>query len=457
MLLTLEFIPVTSLRPTEAFSEDIICDLLKSITCSSFNKPLFIDRENRFILDGHHRYEAAQRMGVQYLPAFLLDHRDKAVQAYSRDTGEILNKKELYELYKLGKLLRVKSTKYVVESCPDIDLKIPLSMLMETEIKKGQVFPSPSAVSMSNGYTELKSVVSCPVFVKNEGFNLAGSIKLKPARRMIKELEKKYPGKSLQVIESTSGNMGVALSMVCAERGHKFTAVVDPNITEQNLHSMLAMGSNIITVNEKDSNGGYLQTRINRVRSEIQNNRELFWSNQYTSDCNWLSHFESTAPEIFNSFPKVDFLFVGAGTLGTLIGCEKYFRQYSKNTKVIAIDILGSVTFGSVEKSRHIPGLGASKKPPLLQHFTGAHVHVSEEETLLMAQELSSQGCLYGGSTCSVLAGIRNYFKEREIFEGATIVAISPDFGAKYLETMYSKKWCEEKIGFFKKCEEKAA
>ena len=89
----------------------------------------------------------------------------------------------------------------------------------------------------------------------------------------------------------------------------------------------------------------------------MQEKPELVWVNQYANPANPNVHTSRTATAILKEFPKVDFLFVGAGTTGTLMGCIYKFREASPATVIVAVDAVGSVTFGQQPKTRFIPGL----------------------------------------------------------------------------------------------------
>lgn len=284
------------------------------------------------------------------------------------------------------------------------------------------------------------------VFLKLEGLNLAGSIKIKTALRMLKGLEDRNeasPGRN-RIIESSSGNLGIALSMICKERGYEFCCVVDPNISPRSLELIRLYGGHIELVTRPDANGGYLQSRIQRIRELLAADPTLVWTNQYANQDNVLAHYETTAVEIHSQFPKLDFLFIGAGTTGTLVGCARYFAEKSPLTKIVAVDPEGSVTFGKPSQRRLIPGLGTSRRPEITSlHNVHQVITVSEVDTIRTCREVLERYRLFiGPSTGTVLHGVRSYpssFQNNE-----TIVVISPDFGDKYLDTVYNPDWVQK-------------
>lgn len=286
------------------------------------------------------------------------------------------------------------------------------------------------------------------IYLKLEGLSLTGSIKVKSAIYMVEQLEKSgllFEGKT--VIESSSGNLGLALSMVCANKGYKFICVSDPNISPFNKNMIKAYGAELVIINEKDENGGFLGSRIKYIKNLINKDRNLVWTNQYENYDNVKAHYYSTAKAITKEFPKIDYIFVGAGTTGTLGGVSTFIRENYPKTKIIAVDTLGSVTFGGEAGKRFIPGLGTSSPPPIREYSSYDEIiYIPELETIKMCNKLATKGYCFGGSTGTVLVGMRDFLKEHNI-SNAIVVAISPDMGEKYIDTVYDHKWVNEKFG----------
>jgi 2,3-diaminopropionate biosynthesis protein SbnA len=287
-------------------------------------------------------------------------------------------------------------------------------------------------------------------FIKYEGLNIAGSIKLKTAKYLLDGLEKEYnisPNKNI-IIESSSGNLGIALSILCRIKKYQFICITDPNTLPIAEKYMELYGAKIIKVTEKDESGGYLAKRISLIHSLLKNNSNMIWTNQYASKYNVLAHYSTTAKEIFERFPNLDYLFIGAGTTGTLVGCAKFFKEYSPKTKIIAVDTKGSITFGFPSSPRYIPGIGTSRIPEIT---STDNIHdiilVSEEETVINSNQLLREyGLFLGGSSATVLWAAKQYIKGLRN-KNISLVALSPDFGEKYIDTIYNPKWVEEKFG----------
>ena len=176
------------------------------------------------------------------------------------------------------------------------------------------------------------------------------------------------------LVESSSGNLGVALSMIAASKGYQFLCVTDSRCNLSTRLLMEALGSEVHVIADQDSNGGFLGTRIEYVRQLCASDERYVWLSQYTNAGNWRAHYRTTAPEIAQQFPDLDVVFIGAGTTGTLMGCARWFRQWHRPVRLVAVDSVGSVAFGGEPARRMIPGLGMRMRPPLLDESVVAEV-----------------------------------------------------------------------------------
>lgn len=279
------------------------------------------------------------------------------------------------------------------------------------------------------------------VFVSLEGLSPARSIKLKTALNIINRLETEYGKQILKkksIIESSSGNLAIALAQICKERDYKLTIVVDPLISESVLKYLELYQVNVVKVTEKDKNQGYLLSRIDKVK-ELTATGDYIWTNQYENPANVEAHYKFTAPLLHKVIPNPDFLFLGAGTCGTLTGVARYFKEHSPKTKIVAVDVDGSVIFGKEPKPRLIPGMGAGKVPKNLDlKYIDETIWVTEEKTIRMITKLlNDTGLLFGGSTGTIMAAIEDYFAKLDL-KPKQVLTISPDFGDKYID-IYKK------------------
>jgi len=286
------------------------------------------------------------------------------------------------------------------------------------------------------------------VFLKLEGFNVTGSIKIKTALGLLEDLEKRglaNPSETV-IVESSSGNLGLALSLLCAAKGYKFICVTDPNANHSSVREMELYGAEVIVVSDRDSAGGFLGTRLKVIDNILCSDPNAVWLNQYANIANKNVHAEQTGNEIAAEFDKVDWLFVGTGTTGTLCGVSERLRQEFPSIKVVAVEPVGSVTFGGRPARRTIPGIGTSVRPKLAELLDPDRVvEISEEETIDSCFAfVRDYHLLVGGSTGTVLAAVQRLAPEFRF--GETIVAISPDLGERYLDTVYKKADCESLV-----------
>jgi cysteine synthase A len=288
------------------------------------------------------------------------------------------------------------------------------------------------------------------LFAKLEALNPGGSMKDRPALAILEEaLRSGAIGRDTVVIESSSGNMGVGLAQVCRYHGLRFLCVVDTKTSSTNLRVLRAYGAEIDMVSEPDPESGeFLQGRLNRVRELLGTIERSFWPNQYANLQNPASHYSTTMHEIATALcGKVDFLFVATSTCGTVRGCVEYVRQFGLDTRVIAVDALGSMIFSDVKAKRMVPGLGAGLRPPLCESLLiDECVHVSDIDCVVGCRRLiSREAILSGGSSGGVLTAVEKL--QERIPDGANCVAILPDRGERYLDTLFDDDWVREYLG----------
>ncbi|WP_445395843.1 2,3-diaminopropionate biosynthesis protein SbnA [Zobellella sp. An-6] len=281
------------------------------------------------------------------------------------------------------------------------------------------------------------------VLAKMEMMNPGGSIKDRPAKYMLEAgIQAGTINSGSHIIESSSGNLAIALAMACKLKGLPFTAVVDPKISPTNLKMLRLYGANIVSVTEKDQNDGYLLTRINTVKQLLLSIPNSVWVNQYANPDNWRSHYHGEADEILRQTDRdIDYLVIGASTSGTLMGVSRRLREHFPAMKVIAVDIVGSVLFGGKSSPREIPGIGASRVPELLSPEEVDNViYVDDYESALGCRELlAKEGILAGGSSGSSVSAIGKLLPD--IPDGKCVLTLLPDRGERYLDLVYDEDW----------------
>lgn len=286
---------------------------------------------------------------------------------------------------------------------------------------------------------------SITVVAKMELLNPGGSIKDRPALYMLQEgLKSGLIHKDSHIVESSSGNLAIALAMACKIYGLKFTAVIDPKIASANLQMLKLYKANIEMVSEKDQNGGYLKTRIDTVQRLCRQLPNAVWINQYANPNNWKSHYYGEAEEIINQIDRsIDYLVVGASTSGTIMGVSRRLKEKFPHLKVIAVDIVGSVLFGGHSGPREIPGIGASTIPALLSpDEIDDVIYVDDYESALGCRELlENEGIFAGGSSGSSISAIKKLIPT--IPSGSCVLTLLADRGDRYLDLVYDEEWFE--------------
>jgi len=286
------------------------------------------------------------------------------------------------------------------------------------------------------------------VFLKLEGFNVTGSIKIKTAIELVEDLERRGLARPHEtvLVESSSGNLGLALSLVSAIKGYEFICVTDPNANRSAIRGIELYGGKVLVVEERDAANGYLGTRLKKIDEILRSNPNAVWLNQYANVANKNAHAKQTGEEIAREFDKLDWVFVGTGTTGTLAGVAERLRPKFPGIKVVAVEPKGSVTFGGTPAKRNIPGIGTSVRPKLADLAKPDRiVEVSEAKTVEACLSfVRDYHLLVGGSTGTVLAAVQQLAGEFQ--PGEIIVAISPDLGEKYLDTVYDPIWVDQVI-----------
>ena len=201
------------------------------------------------------------------------------------------------------------------------------------------------------------------VFAKLELRNPMGSAKDRAAASMLVAAVCEgtvIPGRTT-VVESTSGNTGLALASVCKYFRLPLICVVDNRVTPQHRNLLRAFGATLDEVVIPDpATGELLPARLRRVQELLESNRPAFWPNQYANLANARAHMV-TCGEIFAQLGRApDYIFCATGTCGTLRGCADYVRREGAPTALVAVDAVGSRIFGDAPQRRIIPGLGSA-------------------------------------------------------------------------------------------------
>jgi N-(2-amino-2-carboxyethyl)-L-glutamate synthase len=284
---------------------------------------------------------------------------------------------------------------------------------------------------------------SLDVIAKLEFLNPGGSVKDRPAKFIVeKGLQDGTITSNSHLIESTSGNLGIALAMMARVYKLSFTCVVDPKISPTNLQILRQLGANIEMVETPDDQGGYLKTRIQRVHQLREIIPHSVWINQYANQLNWQAHYNGIGSEIIaNLDGNLDCLVIAVSTTGTILGVARRLREKFPKIRVVAVDAVGSVIFGAAPAPRELPGIGSSRVPELLNAAEiDEVVYVDDLESMGGCRDLVSyEGIFAGGSSGSVVAAIQKLLPTFP--KDYRVATLFPDRGERYLDLVYDDAW----------------
>jgi 2,3-diaminopropionate biosynthesis protein SbnA len=281
------------------------------------------------------------------------------------------------------------------------------------------------------------------VIAKLELLNPGGSMKDRSARHIVEAGLREgsiLPGSHL--IESSSGNFGIALAIAARIYDLRFTCVVDPKTTRANVAILRGLGADVEIVSERDHAGGYLHSRIRRIGELLAAMPGAIWVNQYANDRNWEAYYHGTGAELSDQLVHPpDVLFAAVSTTGSILGCARRLRERFPELRVVAVDAVGSVIFGPPAGPRELPGIGSSRVPELCRpEEIDDVVHVDDVDAALGCRELLlAEGIFAGGSTGAVVAAIERGLPA--LPRPCRIVAIFPDRGDRYLDLVYDDDW----------------
>ena len=246
------------------------------------------------------------------------------------------------------------------------------------------------------------------------------------------------------LIESTSGNLGVALAAICRAEGVPFTAVTDRLAARSVVAAMRRHGARVITATDPDTDCSYLNDRLRIVREYLTADPRLTWTNQYENQANPLSHELSTGPELRAQVEGTAVVLVPVSTGGTLAGVSAFARRHAEWT-VIGVDVHGSHAFRYAPGRRLLPGIGASRASAFLPGAGPAAGAGGGVE--LVTAEQAVAACLWlaeharigiGGSSGAAVAAALSLVGDGRADD---IVCLCPDGAANYLDTIYSASW----------------
>ncbi|WP_026165923.1 pyridoxal-phosphate dependent enzyme [Corynebacterium mastitidis] len=293
------------------------------------------------------------------------------------------------------------------------------------------------------------------VWAKLEGFNPGGSAKDRTAAALVENAlssGRLRPGGT--VVESSSGNLGMALARECCLRGMSFHCVVDPRTNRYAASVMEALGATVHRVTEPDpATGDWLAARRNRVRDLLEELPGSVNLDQYSNRAVFPAHARGTMREIVEQLGHAPaHLFAAVSTTGTLGGCLEYLRGTRAATRVTAVDATGSVLYGGCRGERPLPGFGAGVVPELStqsQPHSVARINAARAVAgarLVARREAYLPGAS-GGAVVAALLGAASPADPAADSPENDAVLIFHDHGYAYLDTVYSDAWVREHLG----------
>lgn len=290
------------------------------------------------------------------------------------------------------------------------------------------------------------------VLAKLEFMNPGGSMKDRIAIKMIERAESEgriRPGDTL--VEPTSGNTGVGLAMAAAVKGYRLIITMPMKMSEEKRRLLRAYGAELIlTMTElpHDHPDNYIEV-AKRIARE---NPRTYLLNQYENAGNPDAHYEGTGPEIWaQSSGRVDYFVSGMGTGGTITGIARYLKEKNPAVKIIGVDPAGSIYTGDAKGSYQVEGIGYDFYPKVFDtRLVDKMYRIGDAESFHEARLMArSEGILAGGSTGTVVAGVRHLLSENDL-RGKVVVMMAHDSGRSYLSKIYNDEWMESQ-GFLGK------
>ncbi len=296
-----------------------------------------------------------------------------------------------------------------------------------------------SDITKSIGNTPLVALkkigagLSANILAKLEFFNPGGSVKDRIALSMIEDAEKKgLVKKDTTIVEPTSGNTGIGLALVCAQKGYKLILTMPESMSVERRKLLASFGAEVVlTPAEMGMKGA-----VEKAEELFKNTQNSFMPQQFRNPANPEIHRKTTAEEIWRDTKgKIDILVAGVGTGGTITGISEVLKKRKPSFRTVAVEPRNSAVLSGGKPGFHkIQGIGAGFISEVLkEELIDEIVQVTDEDALFMAKRLAREEALFAGisSGAAVWAALEVGRKKEN--KGNLIVVILPDTGERYL------------------------
>ncbi|MCY0933951.1 PLP-dependent cysteine synthase family protein [Streptomyces sp. H34-S4] len=280
-------------------------------------------------------------------------------------------------------------------------------------------------------------------FAKLEGAN-PGGIKDRPGLHMIRQARLRgdlLPG--APIVESSSGTLGLGLTLAGLTYGHPVTVVSDPGMEPAVVRLLTALGAYVDQVSDPHPAGGWQEARRERVAELLTAAPGAYCPDQYSNPDN-VGAYRPLAAELIAQLGRIDILVTAVGTGGHSAGITAGLRENSPGLRLIGVDSINSAIFGQPAGPRLMRGLGSSIHPANVDYEAFSEVHwVAPGEAVWACRRLARRHYASGGWSVGAVALVAGW-AARTMPPGTRIAAVFPDGPHRYLETVYNDAWCAE-------------
>lgn len=276
----------------------------------------------------------------------------------------------------------------------------------------------------------------CNLFAKVEGGNPGGSIKDRVALAIIEDAEQKGALKAGGlVVEATSGNTGIGLSLVCKAKGYRAVIVMPDSMSKERRELIKSYGGEVVLTDGKKG----MQGAVEKAQEIVKNSDNALLADQFHNPVCAKVHYETTAREIYTQTDgKADIFVACVGTGGTLTGIGTFLKEKNPQTRVVAVEPTASPLLSKGKAGAHgIQGIGANFVPAVLdKSIYDEIITVTDEDAFFWARELAKTHGLSVGISSGAAFAAALILAQRPENKGKNIVTVFPDEGGRYASVL---------------------